>query len=143
MNRFQLVTVLMGMVSLMIGSCLYLLYRPDTLMMFEVCKYLGVYDFVMSHRPQEQIESWIVYSLPDGLWLLAYILLMNALWNFQVRTSIHASLPLVLIAIGSELLQIPHLVSGLFDWMDLICYVMACVIGFVYLKIIINYLKFN
>ena len=141
MNRFQILTVVIGVLSLLVGGSLYLLYRPDTLVMFEVCKNLGIYDFIISLRPQDTINSWMVYSLPDGLWLLAYILLMAALWNFDVRKSLRASFPLAFIAIGSELLQIPHLIPGVFDWMDLLCYVMACIIGFIYITIINNHLN--
>lgn len=141
MNRFQIVTAAVGVLSLSVGGSLYLLYRPETLVMFEVCKYLGIYDFIISVRPQYTINSWVVYSLPDGLWLLAYILLMAALWNFDVLKSLRASFPLVLMAIGSEFLQIPRLIPGVFDWLDLICYVGACIIGFIYVIIINNHLN--
>ncbi len=141
MRHWQIYTVIVGVLFLFVGGSPYLLYRPETLVLFEVCKYLGIYDFIISLRPQDMIDSWVVYSLPDGLWLLAYILLMAALWNFDVRKSLRASFSLAFIAIGSELLQIPHLIPGVFDWIDLLCYVMACIIGFIYITIINNHLN--
>lgn len=83
--RFRLVTIWLGLTSLFIGGCLYLLYRSDSLVMFRWCQSLGVYDFIISLRPQGHYDNWLVYSLPDGLWMLAYVLLMGAIWNFHVK----------------------------------------------------------
>ena len=86
--RFRLVTIWLGLTSLFIGGCLYLLYRSDSLVMFRWCQSLGVYDFIISLRPQGHYDNWLVYSLPDGLWMLAYVLLMGAIWNFHVKKSL-------------------------------------------------------
>lgn len=75
----------LGLTSLFMGGCLYLLYRSDSLVMFRWCQSLEVYDFIVSLRPQAHYDNWLVYSLPDGLWMLAYVLLMGAIWNFNVK----------------------------------------------------------
>ena len=79
----------------------------------------------VSLRPQAHYDNWLVYSLPDGLWMLAYVLLMGAIWNFHVKKSLLVTLPLAVVAIGSELLQIPRWIPGTFDIVDLFCYLMA------------------
>lgn len=100
--RFRLVTIWLGLTSLFMGGCLYLLYRSDSLVMFRWCQSLGVYDFIVSLRPQAHYDNWLVYSLPDGLWMLAYVLLMGAIWNFNVkRVFWHLCLWLLLLLVLS------------------------------------------
>lgn len=132
--RYRLFTLLLSLLSLFIGGCLYLMYRSDSLVMFEWCKTLGIYDMVLNLRPEKKLGGWVVYSLPDGLWLFSYILLMGSIWRFNLKRSLYASSPLVVIALGSELLQIPGWIPGTFDVVDLLCYLVACWLGYVYLK---------
>lgn len=132
--RYRILTLSLSLLSLFIGGCLYLMYRSDSLVMFEWCKSLGIYDMVINLRPKESFGGWIVYSLPDGLWLLSYVLLMGSIWNFNLKRSLYASAPLAFIAVGSELLQIPGWVPGTFDVADLFCYLAACGLGYLYLK---------
>lgn len=141
MRKCKVLTVLLGISSFFIGGGLYLLYRSESLRMFTSIKAMGMYDLVSAIRPHEGLDCWIIYSLPDGLWLFSYILLMAALWNFDTRNTWLYSTPLVVIAIGSEILQIPHIVSGTFDWVDLLCYLGATLLGYVYIKIINNHLN--
>lgn len=131
---YRIMTMLLGMLSLFVGGSLYLMCRSDSLVMFSWCKNLGIYDMVLSLRPEESLGGWVVYSLPDGLWLFSYILLMGSIWNFNLKQSCYASCPLAVIAIGSELLQIPGWIPGTFDVADLLCYLSACGLGYVYLK---------
>ena len=127
--------MILGVLSLTTGGVLYILYRSETLILFGWIKTLGLYDIVSNLRPSNGSDSWLVYSLPDGLWLFAYILLMGALWNFDTLKSLLYSAPLVVIGIGSELLQIHHIVRGTFDIVDLLCYIVAIVFGIIYIKI--------
>lgn len=130
-----MLTMILGVLSLTTGGVLYILYRSETLILFGWIKTLGLYDIVSNLRPSNGSDSWLVYSLPDGLWLFAYILLMGALWNFDTLKSLLYSAPLVVIGIGSELLQIHHIVRGTFDIVDLLCYIVAIVFGIIYIKI--------
>ncbi len=41
---------------------------------------------------------------------------------------------MMFVAIGSELLQIPNIIRGTFDVMDLLCYIAGSVIGIFYIK---------
>lgn len=141
MNRLRILTVGCGLLSIVFGGCLYLLYRSETLLIFKWIKVMGIYDFISVLRPDNGINSWFVYSLPDGLWLFSYIMIISAIWCFDIRKSLLYSVPLVIIAIGSEILQIPHIVSGTFDFIDLWCYIVATILGYVYMIIINNKLK--
>ena len=87
MIKCQILTVVLGLIVIVLGGSLYIFYRSESLALFEWVRAVGMYDWVDSMRPEEDIDSWLVYSLPDGLWLLSYILFMAALRNFDIRES--------------------------------------------------------
>ena len=127
-------TIVLSFFTLFIGGGLYLLCRSERLVMFDWCKTIGIYPFIQQLRSKGNFDSWLVYSLPDGLWLFSYIILMGAIWAFDMRKSLLCSVPMIIIAIGSELLQFPHIVRGTFDMMDLLCYAIGSVSGLFYIK---------
>ena len=143
MRKLRVLTLILGLLSISLGGSIYLFFRSEKLPMFEWVKAMGIYDLISSMRIENCDGGWLIYSLPDGLWLFSYILIMAALWSFDEKRTMLYSVPLVIIAIGSESLQYFHLISGTFDVIDLLCYIGANVFGFVYVKIIINNLKLN
>lgn len=134
MYKKRIATIILSFTTLFLGGGLYLMCRSECLVMFDWCKAIGLYPFIKQLRPQGDFDSWWFYSLPDGLWLFSYIILMGAIWTFDMHKSLLCSVPLIVIAIGSELLQLPHIVRGTFDIIDLLCYIAGGVIGFFYIK---------
>ena len=134
MYKKRIDAIILSFITLFIGGGLYLMCRSESLVMFDWCKAIGIYPFINQLRPQGDFDSWWFYSLPDGLWLFSYIILMGAIWAFDMRKSLLCSVPLIVIAIGSELLQLLHIVRGTFDVIDLLSYIAGSVIGFFYIK---------
>ena len=105
---------------------------------------LGLSDTIDSLRYAVQhwnIIEWIRYSLPDGLYCAAYILIIDAIWkkdNCLIKYIIISLVPIV--TISSELLQYFGLVKGTFDVYDLICYSIPSMIYLIY---IYNSFMFN
>lgn len=136
--------VILGLVLLTCGCAIYLLFRSKTLYIYLWCASLGLSDMIDSLRFFVQdwnISEWIRYSLPDGLYCAAYILLIDAIWhddNRFIKFVIISMVPLVTIC--SELLQYFGFVKGTFDVYDLICYLIPPIIYLVY---IIRTSKFN
>lgn len=119
--------VLLGFVFLACGCTIYLLFRNKSLYIYQWCISLGLSDIIDSLRYAVQdwkISEWIRYSLPDGLYCAAYLLIMDAIWHNEdrlIKSFIVSLIPLV--TISSELLQYVGLVKGTFDLNDLICYI--------------------
>ena len=134
MNRKRIATIVLSFSALFMGGGLYLLCRNERLVLFDWCKTIGIYPFIQQLRPKGNFDSWLVYSLPDGLWLFSYIILVGAIWAFDMRKSLLCSIPMIIIAIGSELLQLPQIIRGTFDMMDLLCYVTGGIGGIFYIK---------
>ena len=121
-----------------IGGSIYLLFRPKTLLMFKWVESLGLSEYIdrlrdmVSHITLNHIT---LYSLPDGLWLASYIIVVNTIVSKNNKHNLlFWSLLLPLIAIVFELLQIPGIIPGVFDVFDLICYITPLIIYLIYLK---------
>ena len=129
MRKFK--NIVLSIVPLIIGGMLYLGYRSQELLMFRWANYLGLSRIVNSWRKfcfQYPLPEWCYYALPDGLWLLSYILLINIIWNSHTWKSIIWIYALLAIAITSELLQLLNPYFGTFDIMDIVCYLGAVIL---------------
>ena len=120
------VQLVAGVLLLLGGIAIYLLFRSQTIVLYQWCIYLGLGDFLSSLR--QQVQSWNIpdfvrYSLPDGMYCASYILLMDALWRNSGRVMrLCFTLLIPVCAILHELLQAASLVRGTFDVADLLCY---------------------
>ena len=112
--------------SLLLCACIiYLLFRSPRTNLYKWCCYIGVSDALNDIRSSMQgydISAFVKYSLPDGLYCAAYILIINAIWHDKgivMRPFLIALIPL--IAICSEFFQYFGLMDGTFDWFDIFC----------------------
>lgn len=129
MRKFY--NIALSIAPLIIGGMLYLGYRSQELLMFRWVNFLGLSNTVSSWRKicfQHPLPEWCYYALPDGLWLLSYILLINIIWNSHTWKSIIWIYALPAIAITSELLQLLNPYFGTFDIMDIVCYLGAVIL---------------
>ena len=110
--------------SLISGLTIYLLWRDTSSHFYQWAVQLGVSELIDSARSLMStidVSGWFVYSLPDGLWMFAFVLFMMAVWDFQMtghgRFWIIIS---VIVGISFEIFQ--ALVSGMgaFDWVDML-----------------------
>ena len=115
----------LGMMMLLMGGMTYLLFRPQTLLMFHVTDAIGLSAAINSMREgiSSQLPEFIIYSLPGALWAAAYILTIDSLMFRQsVMPRILVSGIIPVIGAVSELLQLTGLLPGTFDVADLLCY---------------------
>ena len=114
------------MTFLAYGCTIYLLFRTKNLNIYQWCSAIELTDIVDNLRLI--VEAWKIsdftrYSLPDGLYNAAYILIVDAIWhddNRLIKFIIISFVPFV--SISSEVLQFFGLVKGTFDTYDLMCY---------------------
>lgn len=128
-------TIIFSSFSLMGGAMIYLLFRPTHLLMFRWLDSIGLMDFVDSIRAnQKNVPEWIIYSLPDGLWMFSYCLFIGCIWDFDIRECLFILVILPIYAVTIEIMQYFHLVSGTFDFMDLVVFLTAFVLGLLYIE---------
>jgi hypothetical protein len=121
-----------------IGGSIYLLFRPKTLLMFKWFESLGLSEYIDRFRDMVShitLNHITLYSLPDGLWLASYIIVVNTIVSKSNKHNLlFWSFLLPFIAIVFELLQIPGVIPGVFDVFDLVCYITPLIIYLIYLK---------
>lgn len=121
-----------------VGGSIYLLFRPKSLLMFRWVESLGLNEYIDRLRDMVSgitLNHITLYSLPDGLWLASYIIVVNTIVSKEnTKNLLFWSFLLPVIAITFEILQIPGIIPGVFDVFDLICYIVPLLIYLIYLK---------
>lgn len=84
-----------------------------------------------SSNPVNILPAWILYSLPNALWALAYSILITRIWagNRQfIGYFWMATIPALVL--GMELLQYPAILSGTFSIPDLVSGILGMSAGY-------------
>lgn len=131
-----------GVVLLFLGGMLYVLYRPQSLLLFRVADGMGLTDAIGGWRhaaaPFAPAE-FVVYNLPAGLWALSYVLIVGTLAQGLPSVKRWVAVAFVpLVGVVSELMQAARLLPGIFDWIDLALYAAPLALYAVYYIIINN-----
>jgi hypothetical protein len=122
--------VILSIILVSIGGCIYLLQRTTGLLMFRIIDFLGLTDVVATMRSSVmQWPEFVVFSLPGGFWSASYVLLADAVLCHQsVAMRLAWSSLIPMIGVVSELLQALGLCPGTADWQDAVCYGVPCMV---------------
>ncbi len=123
--------IMPAVLPVLIGASIYVLWRPDTIKVFNWLDLLGLSSSVELLRSYTKIiyphiPEWAVYSLPNGLWAFSYAFTITIIW--WGRWSIVSYLwlgSIPALGLGYELLQLMGVIRGVFCWQDSI----MCIIG--------------
>ena len=132
---------LVGLLLMLVGGTIYILFRPRTLLLFFVADKFGLGSSIDAWRDYVNsqsfhLSSFALYSLPCGLWTLSYLFIMDGLFHSQpLATRLRWASAIPIFSIATELLQGLHLLPGTFDIADLLCYLVPYVL---YILIILN-----
>ncbi len=116
------------------GGLIYLLWRDDGLLMFSWIRWIGWYESLHTIRTsfadvQSSIPEWILYSLPDGLWVYSMTSFFGFIWRNSSRVTYAFWVSLgPAMGIGSEIGQLFG-VPGVFCLNDLTSYILATTIS--------------
>lgn len=130
----KVIAALLASVTLVGGAMIYVCFRPTHLLLFKWIDRFGLLDFAYRLRLNlKDIPEWVVYSLPDGLWTFSYCLFIGTIWNFNLKKSFFFLVILPVFAVANEIMQYFHIVSGTFDWMDVMAFLIAFTLGLFYI----------
>ena len=114
------------------GGMIYIIYRPQSILIFRITDALGLASYVDSIRNlslQIPLPNFVIYNLPAGLWKASYLMIMYCnTAALDIKTRMMLSLPLPVCAIVLEFAQLVGLCPGTFDVYDLICYFIPLII---------------
>ncbi len=123
---------------ILVGGLIYLAFRDDSLLMFRWAGWVGLDELIHAGRVHSLpfrsfVPNWVLFSVPDGVWVFAATAFFARLWHDG-----HWALRVFWIgmgpgmAIGGEFGQLPilGLVPGTFDPADLLFYVVSGLAAF-------------
>lgn len=112
-----------SVLSMFVGGMIYLMWRPQTLVMFSWCRNIGIWELVRQMRGasasmKDVLPIWFVYSLPQALWCFSGLCCIHAIWNRKAGERFWLS-AVLLGSLSIEVMQFFHVISGSFDAVDL------------------------
>ena len=111
-------------VSLAISLFIYLFYRTDNTVINELFIYLFSYDsyqtIKLSISGNLNLSNNIIYSLPEGLWVLAATMASSTLFIPFMNKRLNITFFPLIVAVALEFGQFLQLTNGTFDTIDLL-----------------------
>ena len=110
----------------LVGSVIYIFWRPDSLIMFQWVSFFGLSALVNSIRRvaasvAKLLPCWVIFSLPNALWIFSYTIIVSAFWKTEkkgVERTVWLLSPIIL-GTGYELMQLVQVIPGTFCLFDL------------------------
>lgn len=123
-----------SILTLLLGGSIYVFFRALSLKMFSWFVSLGINNSILKIRSLTEnikLPDWILFSLPDGLWIFSFISFQLFIWNNKIEKGNCIWLfCLPMVAIISEIGQLVKIVPGTFDSLDLVMYLIGTVLPF-------------
>lgn len=120
-------------ISLLASLFIYLFYRTEKTVVNQL--FISVFScetFVqLRHNITNlfPLNQYIIYSLPEGLWVFCITLTSKLLFVKAGHLKINLLFVPLIFSIGLELCQILHVTNGRFDWWDIAFSVLFWAIG--------------
>ena len=107
-----------------LGASVYLLFRSTGLLVFRWLDVLGLREVITGARNYTsavRLPQWVLYSVPDGLWVYATTSWMILIWRGTPPWTWLAVG--VIFGLGGELGQLFGFVPGTYENLDMVAYV--------------------
>ena len=126
--------------SLFGGIALYLMLRSSGLLVWTVFPKPAFWNeyAVVTSVEKGSFLSALVYHGTDGLWLLSGIFLIRAIWPMQTKICTAYIAVLCFIGILFEIGQYYKIVSGTFDFFDILTYLSVALAECICFKLFIK-----
>lgn len=125
-DKKDIIRLTIAAALLIAGGMIYVIFRSEKIILFGWLDALGLSSAVEVLRKACASLSpgrFILYSLPDGLWLTSYLLIINTIISRDDKWLwLGFTLLLPVYAICNEVLQGLGICQGSFDPYDLVCY---------------------
>ena len=129
--RLNNVALALQVLSIISGGLIYCTFRTKKLLLFDWIRFLSLdapIDLIrtISYDSISRIPNWLLFSVPDGLWIFSYSCLIWRIWDFKLsRGNIFWFALLPSLALGSEVMQLFRVISGTFDCVDMLVYIIG------------------
>lgn len=120
--------------SLLFSLFVYLFYRSEQTLVNEVFQFIfsgDVYFNLKANISENLIlPKFLVFSLPEGLWVLAVTLASKNIYLGKHKYLVHVAILPIIIAIALEFFQLLNITNGTFDWLDIASAICFWMLGY-------------
>lgn len=145
MLRQRLHTILLAVTLFIIAVYIYVSSRSANLALYEwlgIDYYNSLFEYIRDYSVA--LAPWVKFNLPDGLWLLSFLLFMDGIWENERRMKWIFSILIIVFAFVLECMQFVGYFSGTGDICDILAYIIAIMLFLIINKLKqISYEKFN
>lgn len=120
---------------LFIGGLIYVGFRSKSLLIYSWVDNVSLNNLIIDFRnllKSYQLQNWIKYSLPDGLW--TYSLTSSLCLLLKKRYQLYWFVLPFILSIGFELFQMFKIIRGTFDIIDLVVCFIAYLLSILFFK---------
>lgn len=137
------ITACISIIIFLFACMIYISNRSFDMILY---KWLNINtgNVIFSYLQQHAIPlpDWALYNLPDGLWLLSYTLLIDAIWSKNnIKYYFIGIITLFILIL--EIAQMMHIFPGTGDILDIASYLIALIIYSLYNIITYRYEKIS
>ena len=127
---------------MVIGGLIYAVFRKEEYVFLSLLKKIGV-DFTALRYGEFSVKTgagfFLIYSLPQGLWLLSGLIITGIIWKDNVKYFLLYSSAVAALSVTHEFSQKLKNIAGTFDPADiaaLLCsYVMGIALYFLFIRV--------
>lgn len=135
-TRVNIVFIFLSLILLINAIYIYLSNRNTDMLLYV---WLGldnnncIFEYTRNHVCG--YAPWIKYNLPDGLWLLSYLLFIEGIWSKEKLLKWLFCIPIIGFAFVLEFLQFSGIFSGTGDVLDIMSYILAILLFLFIIKL--------
>ena len=139
--RLRWQVIFCSFLPVFLGFFIYLVFRSEHILVnrwfmycVEVCHLSDYMRYLKLSLGTYKLPSWVLYNLPDALWLFACAYCMLLLWRRQSNI-LFVLMPL-LMALLHEFAQLHGYVRGTFDWRDVSFYLISYLVTLIVYRLL-------
>lgn len=134
-SNTALLQAILAVVLFLVACYIYIVYRSDDMVLYSWLHINPHCDlFEVLRGTKIALPSWMIYNLPDALWLVAYLLFIDLLWEDWSWIKICFIVAVPLFAYCIEVLQFAGIAAGTGDVLDIFSYTFALIVYWLIVK---------
>ena len=141
--RYRIIFCCLSLILFFVACWIYVSNRSTDMVIYDWLS-IDVNNqlFCFFRNIEIELPDWVLYNLPDALWLLSFLFMNEAVWGKDNRKFIFVAV-VSIFALSIEILQMFTLFPGTGDILDIISYVIVLIIYLINNFLFYCYEKFS
>lgn len=122
----RLIIILTSAILFLFAIYIYISNRSGNMVLYSwlgIDYYNPLFEWIRNHSCS--LSPWVKFNLPDGLWMLSFLLFMEGIWGNEKHLKWRFCVPIIVFAFILEILQYRGYFPGTGDLLDIVSYIAA------------------